>query len=107
MAEELTTRILMEIRDAVRGTNERLDHAVERLDTRLDETNQRLDETNQRLDETNQRLAVLATLTKSIDTHVGKIENREADRVFLPQRLERLEADRDDHEARLRALEGR
>ncbi len=85
VADELTTQLLIEIRDATRATNDR-----------LEETNQRLDETNQRLDETNQRLAVLATLTKSIDTRVEKLEAREPDRLFLPRRVERLEEDRDD-----------
>ncbi|MEQ9496443.1 MAG: hypothetical protein RIT81_06280 [Deltaproteobacteria bacterium] len=98
MADELTTQILIEIRDATRATNERLDHAVERLDGRLDETNQRLDQTNE-------RLGILAKLTQSIDGRLAKIEEREPDRLFLPRRVDRLEADRDDHEARLAALE--
>lgn len=40
MSDDLTLRILGEIRDGVRATNQR-----------LDQTNQRLDQTNQRLDQ--------------------------------------------------------
>jgi chromosome segregation ATPase len=48
---DLTVRILQDIRDDIRGTN------------------QRLDETNQRLDETNRRL-------ERMDTRLGRLEGR-------------------------------
>ena len=79
-SDEVTTKILIEIRDSIRQTNERLD-------------------------QTNERLAILATLTRSIDGRVAKLEAREPDRLFLPQRVQQLEASREDHEARLAALE--
>ena len=46
MSEELTTQILIEIRDGIRQTNERIGSTNERLD----KTNERLDKTNERLD---------------------------------------------------------
>ncbi len=70
MEEPLTTRILIEIRDELRRTN------------------QRLDENNQRLDETNQRLGVLARITQGIDTRLSKMETGNA---FIPARVEALE----------------
>lgn len=99
MTDELTTKILVEIRDAVRENGRRIEETNERLDA----ANERLDATNERLDDTNQRLSILATLTRSIDGRVAKLEDR--DTLFLPQRVQRLEADRDDHAARLAALE--
>jgi chromosome segregation ATPase len=42
---DLNTKILVEIRDEIRKTNER-----------LDKTNERLDKTNERLEETNERM---------------------------------------------------
>jgi chromosome segregation ATPase len=57
--ENLTVRILVEIRDEMRGmredTNRRLDH----MGTRIDRTNERLDQTNERLDLTNERLGAV------------------------------------------------
>lgn len=91
MADDFNTQVLIEIRDSIRNLGDRLDG--------------RIDETNQRLDETNQRLAVLATLTRSIDGRLEKIEEREPNRAFLPHRVSALEDARDDHEARLAALE--
>ena len=44
MAEEPTTSILIEIRDGIRLTNERLDATRTELSERLDQTNQRLDQ---------------------------------------------------------------
>lgn len=70
MAEELSTRILIEIRDGIRDVG------------------QCVDQTNQRLDQTNQRLAVLAKITQGIDTRLERIEN---ERSFLPRRVDILE----------------
>ena len=50
----LTTKILIEIRDEIKETRTS-------LTARLDETNSRLDETNSRLDETNSRLDHMGT----------------------------------------------
>ncbi len=96
MADELTTQILVEIRDAVRENGRR-----------IDDNGRRIDDNGRRIDDTNERLAVLATLTRSIDGRLAKIEAREPDRLFLPRRVDQLEVDRDDHEARIAALEAR
>ena len=61
MATDVTTKILIEIRDGIRGTNER-----------LDQTNERLDQTNERLDQTNERVTVLAKITQGIDTRLSR-----------------------------------
>lgn len=81
MEEQLTTRILIEIRDEIRRTRED-------LNGRLDQTNERLDQTNERLDQTNQRLGVLARITQGIDTRLSKIETGDA---FIPARVQALE----------------
>ena len=47
---DLTTRVLIEIRDEVRRTNERLVTGFAEVNERLDQTNARLDQTNARLD---------------------------------------------------------
>jgi hypothetical protein len=49
---ELTSKILIQIRDEIRATNERLD----RTNERLEQTNERLEQTNERLEQTSQRL---------------------------------------------------
>jgi hypothetical protein len=51
---ELTTKILIEIRDEIRATNERLDR-----------TNERVEQTNERLDQTNERLEATITVMKA------------------------------------------
>ena len=45
--DNLTVRVLIEIRDELRGTNQRLDQT----NARLDQANERLDQTNERLDQ--------------------------------------------------------
>jgi hypothetical protein len=46
---DLTTQILIEIRDEIRATNQRLDQVASGLNSRIDKTNTRLDESNTRL----------------------------------------------------------
>jgi septal ring factor EnvC (AmiA/AmiB activator) len=58
---DLTVEILKDIRNEIRGTNQRLDVTIEHLDAtnqHLDATNHRLDVTIERLDVTIQRLDV-------------------------------------------------
>jgi chromosome condensin MukBEF ATPase and DNA-binding subunit MukB len=77
MTEDLTTRILIQIRDEIVKTNERLDATRLELSERLDATrlelSERLDATNQRLDATNQRLdrheQILVQLVRGQDRH--------------------------------------
>ena len=63
---DLTTRVLIEIRDEARRTNER-----------LDQTNARLDETNARLDETNVRLETgFAQVNSRLEIGFGQVNSR-------------------------------
>lgn len=59
-----TLRVLTEIRDAVRSTNDR-----------VDQTNARLDQTNARLDETNERLEGLG---HTLGSRIAESEMRTA-----------------------------
>ncbi len=77
MEESLSTRILIEIRDAILANTER-----------IDQTNERLDQTNERLDQTNERLTILAKITQGIDTRLSRMETGHA---FLPRRVDVLE----------------
>jgi septal ring factor EnvC (AmiA/AmiB activator) len=95
---DLTTEILIQIRDEIRGTNGRVDQTNERLD----QTNERLDQTNERLDRVERRQSQAEIrITTEITAVVGAIhELRDtliADRQFA--------ARVDDHERRLEALE--
>jgi hypothetical protein len=98
MMADLTTQILLEIRDAVRATNER-----------LDQTNGRLDQTNGRLDQTNERLGRLERrqtdaeirISTELVTLTGVL--RDFHDAFTAERPSR--AILADHERRLRALE--
>jgi hypothetical protein len=88
---DLTTQILIEIRDELRTTN-----------ARLDETNGRLDQANGRLDRLERREveAEIRTSTALVDV-LGAIH--EVRDVLLDDR--RLRATVADHEQRLQALE--
>jgi predicted RNase H-like nuclease (RuvC/YqgF family) len=102
---DLTTQILIDIRDAVRATNERIDQTNQRLD----QTNQRLDQTIERLDRSIDRLDRLER--RQVDGEIrigteivaiaGAIRNFHDD--YLAERPSR--AILQDHERRLRALE--
>ncbi len=70
MEESLSTRILIEIRDAILANTERID------------------QTNERLDQTNERLTILAKITQGIDTRLSRMETGHA---FLPRRVDVLE----------------
>ncbi len=77
VADELTTNILIEIRDEIRGTKEE-----------VQATNRRLDDTNRRLDDNNDRLSILSAITRGIDTRLSKMETSNG---FLPRRVDVLE----------------
>jgi cell division protein FtsB len=53
---DLTTRVLISIRDGIETLAERLESGFAGVNERLDQTNLRLDQTNDRLDQTNDRL---------------------------------------------------
>jgi predicted RNase H-like nuclease (RuvC/YqgF family) len=112
--EDITTQVLIEIRDEVRrtnqrldGTNERLDATVERLDAtveRLDATVERLDATVERLDRVERRqVEAEVRISTELVAVAGAI--REMKDVFLEDR--RLAAQVSDHERRIQVLETR
>lgn len=92
-------RLLTEIRDEIRGlrstTNERFVEVRDEL-RELKATVGGLEGESQ---STNARLAVLVQITRGIDTRLQKIEGREPDRAFLPQRVTALEERMDRLEA--------
>ncbi len=78
-AESLTVEILREIRDGVRGTNEKIDQTNSRLDqtnSRLDQTNSRLDQTNFRLDKVEEVLRDLAGQFVILGRYVKNVSGR-------------------------------
>jgi chromosome segregation ATPase len=105
--EDITTQVLIEIRDEmrmtrgeIRNTNQRLDTTIERVDAiseRLDGTNARLDRLERRQVESEVRI------TTELIAVAGAI--REMKDVFLEDR--RLAAQVGDHERRIQALENR
>jgi chromosome segregation ATPase len=101
---DLSTQILIEIRDEIRAT--RTD-----LSSRLDDTNSRLDQTNSRLDQTNSRLDRLER--RQVDTEIRLSTDIVALTGAVHDLRDTLLEDRhlrqtvDDHEQRIRALETR
>lgn len=122
MADDLTTELLEQIRDGIRGTNERIDEARTELSGRIEQTNERIDQTrielssrieqtNERLDGTNHRLdrlehrqveseTRLATELVAVAGAVNEVRDLLRDHLALAPRVE-------DHEHRLRKLEQR
>jgi hypothetical protein len=89
---DLTTRILIDIRDEIRNTNARLDQTnarleenTARLDARLDRLTARVDlgfaEVHARLDKTNARLETLRDLSgeayRELDARLRVVEQRQ------------------------------
>jgi predicted nucleic acid-binding Zn-ribbon protein len=95
--ENLTLRVLREIRDAVVETNARLDQT----NARLDQTNARLDQTNARLDQTREELSQriveselrTATAITELASAVGGVRDLLREQLDLRPRVERCEAD--------------
>ena len=92
---DLTTQILIEIRDEIRSTNQRLDQVASGLNSRIDESNIRLDRLERRQVEAEVRVS-----TAVVDV-VGAVH--ELRDVFLGDRL--LRETVSNHEQRLQALE--
>ena len=85
-----TTRVLVEIRDAI-------DRNTERLEARIDETNERLERLERRQTETEVRVTTEIVAVAGAVREVGEYLK---DAVALRPTL-------DDHELRLRALESK
>jgi uncharacterized coiled-coil DUF342 family protein len=105
--EDLTTRVLIEIRDEARKTNQEVRHLgeeVRHLGEEMRNTNERLDGTNSRLDRLERRqVDAEIRISTEIVAVAGAI--REMKDAFLEDR--RLQAQVGDHERRIQALENR
>jgi chromosome segregation ATPase len=98
--EDITTQVLIEIRDEVRRTNQRLDATVERADA----TNERLDGISNRFDRLERRqVEAEVRISTELVAVAGAV--REMRDAFLEDR--RLAAQVSDHERRIQALENR
>lgn len=62
----MTVAILREIRDEIRGTNDRLDQTRVELKAEIGTTNARLDDTNASLEQVNARLAAVEETLKDL-----------------------------------------
>ena len=97
---DITTQVLVEIRDEIRRTNQRLDTTI----LRVDAINERLDGTNTRLDRLERRqVDAEVRITTELVAVVGAI--REMRDAFLEDRG--LTVQVNDHERRIQTLERR
>ena len=98
----LTVRVLVEIRDEIRKTNVRVDALGDRLDTRIDALGERLDK---RIDKLGDRLTEVeirtATSITSLVGAVNDVRDLLRDRLDLRDRVERCEHDIADLKHRL------
>jgi uncharacterized coiled-coil DUF342 family protein len=105
--EDITTQVLIEIRDEARKTNEEVRHLgdeVRQLGDEVRKTNERLDGTNSRLDRLERRQTEAEVrISTEIVAVAGAI--REMKEAFLEDR--RLAAQVNDHEKRIQTLENR
>ncbi|MBN8616173.1 MAG: hypothetical protein J0L92_36625 [Deltaproteobacteria bacterium] len=96
----MTLKVLEQIRDEIRGTNQRVDH----LGVCLEETNRRLDATNDKVDLLARRQTEaevrLATEIVALAGVVREVKDVLAKRLDDRDRV-------DDHEQRIQALERR
>jgi hypothetical protein len=108
---DLTTQILIEIRDEIRSTRTELSERIDQTNFRLDQANVRLDQTNASLDETIVRMDRVERrqveselrLSTEITTLTGVMRD-------LQEMLRESHGVHDvifDHERRLSALESR
>jgi methyl-accepting chemotaxis protein len=102
---DLTTQVLIDIRDELRGTNTRLDQT----NARIDQTNARLERTNASIEETNATLhSVIERQTESeirVATELVGVRHA-VDRLTDLIRTDRsLRGDVDDLKTRVASLE--
>lgn len=94
---DLTTQVLIEIRDEIRATRTDLTERIDQTNARLDQTNARLDRSEKRIVESEIRVSTeLVALTGVV---------RDLRDTLLDDRHLRQAVD--DHEQRIRALETR
>jgi hypothetical protein len=101
---DITTQILVEIRDEIRSTRTELSERIDQTNARLDQTNVRLDETIVRMDRVERRqIESEIRLSTEITTLTGVMRD-------LQETLRESHGVHDvifDHERRLSALESR
>lgn len=91
--DDLTIHVLREIRDEIRGTNQRVDRLETQLSERIDQTNLRIDRLTERVVESEIRTATAITgLAGTLDDVRGLLK----DRLDLRDRVERCERDIDE-----------
>lgn len=104
-SDDLTIRVLIEIRDEIRGTNQRID----RTNERIDQTNERVDRLDEhltaRIDSLSDRLteSELRTSTAITELHgtIRDVHTLLVDRLDLRDRVERCERDIDELKRRV------
>lgn len=98
---EITIAILKDIRDAVRGTNDRIDTLDKNLSSRIDSLDKnlstRIDGLSTRVDQTNERLSIVEHTVRDLATQLimlGRYVKNRADVAIedLRERVSRLEA---------------
>jgi chromosome segregation ATPase len=107
--DDVTVRVLIEIRDRLDQTNSRLDQTNSRLDHLREDLGQRIDQTNQRLEQTNDRITGLEIrMATEITAVAGAVHDvsrllkeRRDDQSQLHDRIGRVERDVDDLKKRV------
>ena len=104
-SDDLTIRVLIEIRDEIRSTNQRIDQTnvrVDRLDERL---TGRIDSLGERIDRLGDRMteSELRTSTAITELHgtIRDVHTLLVDRLDLRDRVERCERDIDELKRRV------
>lgn len=91
---DLTVKILVEIRDEIRKTNERIDETNMRLDARIDHTNTRLDEVKESLSRAIVESEIrTATSIMGLAGTLDVIKDLLTDRLDVRERVDRCEQD--------------
>jgi hypothetical protein len=90
VAEEITTQILIQIRDEIRGTNARLGEFQAEVRGELRASNERLDHFQA---DVNQSFGIVRMLLQGMDARIERIETvlPSEPMTFLPRRVEVLE----------------
>jgi molybdopterin converting factor small subunit len=104
-SDDLTVRILTEIRDGIRTTNDRVDQLGERVDHLRADLSQRIDETNERVGRLENRVTE-ASVQTSTELHAVNATMRDVlvllrDRLELRDRVDRCERDIEDLKKRV------
>ncbi len=91
---DITVKILVEIRDEIRKTNERIDETNTRLDARIDQTNTRLDEVKESLSRAIVESEIrTATAITGLGGTLQEIKDMLSDRLEVRDRVDRCEQD--------------